>query len=293
MGEVPYAFLRNLIIRNQVVREFLAEFLGTFVLILMGDAAFAQTVLEGRKVEDVFAVVWAWGVAVMLGVAISGGVSGGHINPAVTVAFATLGKFPWRKVGHYVLAQHLGAFVASAVLFVEYKDALDHFDLNRTITGDTATAYIWATYPKPYVSLWNCFLDQIVGTGLLMLTALACIDSKNLDIPKWMHPIFLGFMISAMAMCFGANCMAPLNPARDFATRCFTAIAGYGGEVFSYRDYWWVGLIGPHVGAIIGGWIYYLCVELHIPEKRDEDRIGERHELTVALNSANDRKSAI
>ncbi|GFY71166.1 aquaporin-9 [Trichonephila inaurata madagascariensis] len=230
---VPYGFLRKLRIRNIVVREFLGEFLGTFILIIFGDAAFAQAVLEGRKVaDDVFAVVWAWGVAVMLGVATCANISGGHINPAVTVAFATLGKFPWKKVGHYLLAQHLGAFVASAVLFVTYKDALDYIDPNRTITGETATAYIWATYPKPYVSILSCLLDQIVGTGLLMFTALAIIDTKNLNMPKWMHPIFLGFMISALAMCFGANCMAPLNPARDFATRCFTAVAGYGSEVF-------------------------------------------------------------
>ncbi|GFX78011.1 aquaporin-10 [Trichonephila clavipes] len=211
----------------------------------------------------------------------------GHINPAVTVAFATLGKFPWKKVGHYLLAQHLGAFVASAVLFVTYKDALDYIDPNRTITGETATAYIWATYPKPYVSILSCLLDQVVGTGLLMFTALAIIDTKNLNMPKWTHPIFLGFMISALAMCFGANCMAPLNPARDFATRCFTAVAGYGSEVFSYRNYWWVGLFGPHIGAIVGGWLYYLGIELHWPETRDDEKIGEHHELTMALNSAN------
>ncbi|GBN48551.1 Aquaporin-9 [Araneus ventricosus] len=126
-----------------------------------------------------------------------------------------------------------------------------------------------------------------------MFTALACLDTKNLNMPKWVHPFILGFMISALAMCFGANCMAPLNPARDFATRCFTAVAGYGSEVFTHRDYWWVGLFGPHIGAIVGGWLYYLGVELHWPETRDDEKTGEHHELTVALNSANDRKSAI
>ncbi|GFY62514.1 aquaporin-9, partial [Trichonephila inaurata madagascariensis] len=181
---------------------------------IFGDAAFAQAVLEGRKVaDDVFAVVWAWGVAVMLGVATCANISGGHINPAVTVAFATLGKFPWKKK---VIRKRL----SSSYVWSFKMDALDYIDPNRTITGETATAYIWATYPKPYVSILSCLLDQIVGTGLLMFTALAIIDTKNLNMPKWMHPIFLGFMISALAMCFGANCMAPLNPARDFATRC-------------------------------------------------------------------------
>ncbi|KAG8195691.1 hypothetical protein JTE90_003833 [Oedothorax gibbosus] len=257
------------------------------MLMLFGDAAFAQTILEGRHVDDVFAVVWAWGVAVMLGIATCGNVSGGHINPAVTLALATLGKFPWKKVAHYIVAQHLGAFVASAVLYFTYIDALNAYDPMRTTLGPNSTALIWATYPKPYVSIANCFLDQIVGTGLLMFTALACLDEKNMNFPKWLHPMMLGFMISAVAMCFGANCMAPLNPARDFATRCFTAVAGYGSIVFSHRNYWWVGLFGPHVGAIIGGWIYYLGIELHWPETKEEERRGEHHELTMNLNGKN------
>ncbi|XP_023226434.1 aquaporin-9-like [Centruroides sculpturatus] len=272
MGTVPYRWLKALRIKNVLAREFLAEFLATFVLILYGDAAFAVQVLEG-KITDVFAIVWAWGVAVILGVVTAGGLTGGHINPAVTVAFATLGKLPWIKVPVFLIAQHLGAFVASAVLFATYYDALNHFDHGVRMVEDTngtASALIWATYPKEFVSIGTCFLDQIVGTGLLMFTALATIDPRNMQMPKWMHPIVLGFMISATAMCFGLNCMAPLNPARDFATRAFTSCAGYGASPFTYRNYWWVGVVGPHVGAIVGGWIYYLGIELHWPDPEEE-----------------------
>lgn len=292
MEDPPYRCLKKLKISNVIVREFLAEFWGTFILIIFGDAAFAQTILEGKGIADVFAVTWAWGVGVILGIAVSGGISGGHINPAVTVAFATVGKFPWKKVAHYVIAQHLGAFVASAVLFATYHDALEHYDPERTVVGKNRTALIWATYPQEFVSIQTCFLDQIVGTGLLMFTAMATIDKKNMDIPKYLHPIVLGFMISALAMCFGMNCMAPLNPARDFATRAFTAVAGWGAETFSHRHYWWIGLIGPHLGAIVGAWLYYLSIELHFPEDKKQEANKEPYEVSLAL-TANDRKGEV
>ncbi|GBM30362.1 Aquaporin-10 [Araneus ventricosus] len=111
--------------RSPAIREFLAEFFGTFILIIYGNAAFASTILEGKGVPDVFGVTWAWGVGVILGITISGGVSGGHINPGVTVGFAAVGKFPWRKVPVYLLAQHLGGFFASAVLYFTYYDSLN------------------------------------------------------------------------------------------------------------------------------------------------------------------------
>ncbi|XP_013774154.1 aquaporin-9-like [Limulus polyphemus] len=285
MAKVPYRFLKRLKLKNQTAREFLGEFLGTMILILFGDAAFAQTVLEKRGVSDVFAVVFGWGVGVMMGLATAMGVSGGHINPAVTVAFATLGKFPWRKVPVYLVAQHLGAFVASAIIYFNYIDALNWYDGgNRAILGETGSAYIWATYPKEYVSTANCFLDQIVGTGILMFTVLAVVDERNVKFPLWGAAIALGFMICALAMCYGANCMAALNPARDFATRAFTAVAGWGAEPFSHRNYnyFWVGVIGPHLGAIIGGWMYYLGVELHWPD--EEDNEPEEKELKELID---------
>ncbi|XP_022240309.1 aquaporin-9-like isoform X3 [Limulus polyphemus] len=260
---------------------------------LFGDAAFAQTVLEGRGVSDVFAVVFAWGVGVMMGLATSMGVSGGHINPAVTTAFASLGKFPWRKVPHYLAAQHLGGFLASAVVYFTYIDALNWFDGgNRTIVGETGTGYIWATYPKEYVSIPNCFLDQIVGTGILMFTVVAVIDQRNVKFPLWGAAIAIGFMIAALAMCFGANCMAALNPARDFATRVFTAVAGWGSAPFSVRNYnyWWIGVVGPHLGAIIGGWLYYLGVELHWPDEDEEATDKELKELLDRDKQTNGKK---
>ncbi|GBM30361.1 Aquaporin-9 [Araneus ventricosus] len=112
---------------------------------------------------------------------------------------------------------------------------------------------------------------QIVAGGLLMFTVMGIVDSKNLNIPKYLWPVFIGFMIQVTAQVFGLNCMAPINPARDFPTRVFTAIAGWGAETFSIRgyNYWWIGIVGPHVGCIIGAWFYYLAIELHWPEEKE------------------------
>nr|XP_042906159.1 aquaporin-7-like [Parasteatoda tepidariorum] len=237
---------------------------------IYGDAAFATTILEGKGVPDVFGVTWAWGVGVILGVTTAGGISGGHINPGVTVGFAAVGKLPWRKVPHYLAGQHLGGFLASAVLYFTYYDAFMLYDPTRTVVGETRTAWVFATYPRDGISIFDCFFGELVAGGLLMFTVMAIVDSKNLNIPKYLWPIFIGFMIQTTAQTFGLNCMAPINPARDFPTRVFTAIAGWGKETFSIRNYgyWWIGLLGPHIGCIIGAWFYYLAIELHFPEEK-------------------------
>src|SRR5262245_37763471 len=100
-----------------------------------------------------------------MGVYVSAGVSGGHLNPAGTVALAAWRGFPWSKVGPYIAAQMAGAFVASAVVYLTYHDALNHFDGGvRQVSGALGTAGIWATYPQPWLSTLGGLIDQIVGT---------------------------------------------------------------------------------------------------------------------------------
>lgn len=272
MSSVPYQCLRKFKIRNSLLRECIAEFIGTFILILYGSAGFAGSVLEGKKIPDVFGATWVWGVGVILGVTSAFGVSGGHINPAVTTAFATLGKFPWRKVPAYILSQHLGGFMAAVILYCAFYDALNLFDPNRTVEGQNATAYIFTTFPRENIGIGNCFVSELILGALIMFCFSAIIDSHNL-VPKHMWPLLFGFVIQTTAQAFGLNCISPINPARDFPTRVFLAIAGWGKEAFSVRNYayWWIGIVGPHVGYMIGGWFYYLALEIHWPEQDDEE----------------------
>src|SRR3569623_1360631 len=130
-------------------RELAAEFLGTFVLIVFGVAVVAQVTLSDKSAGEYLSINLGWGLAVTMGVYIAGGVSGAHLNTAVTLALAVYRHFPWRKALLFCLAQFAGAFAASALVYVSYRVALDHFDGGmRQVTGPQATAGIWATYPQ-------------------------------------------------------------------------------------------------------------------------------------------------
>ncbi|KAK6179976.1 hypothetical protein SNE40_012213 [Patella caerulea] len=255
-----------------VCREFLAEFLGTFILMCFGEGSVAQLVLSGGKAGSPSTIYWSWGIGVTMGVYVAGGISGGHLNPAVTLAMAILRKCPWRKVPIYMLGQYLGAFVASVVVFFVYTDALNNFDGGvRETQGSTATAGIWSTYPQAHLSTLNGFGDQIFGTAILLICVLAITDGRNMKTPTGLAPISIGLVVVAIGMTFGYNCGYAINPARDLAPRIFTAVAGWGAEPFSFRDYnwFWVPVCGSHFGAIIGSIIYQLCIGLHWPNENE------------------------
>lgn len=259
--------------RNPYVRFFLAELLGTFILVAFGVGCVAQTVLNSANFRFNFVIIaLGWGFAVAFGVYVSGGASGGHINPAVTVCFALFGRLKWRFVPVYILGQYVGAFLASFCIYIVYYNQLDKYDNGTrqgpfTVNATRSTAGIWATYPQnESIETWQCFIDQIFGTGLLVLMALAVTDKRNMEPPKGMIPLVIGFVVAGLITAFESNCGAALNPARDFAPRFFTSIAGWEG-VFGYRDYnwFWVPILGPHLGAILGGLVYNGCVGIHLP----------------------------
>ena len=241
------------------IREAAAEFLGTFVLLVLGIGVVAQVVLSERIAGDYLSINIGWGVAVMMGVYVSAGISGAHLNPAVTLALAVHRGFPWGKVIPYVAAQMAGAFLASAVVFATYHEALDHFDGGeRQITGERATAGIWATYPQEFLSPFpGGFVDQVVGTALLVLLVFALSDGRNLAPQSNLAPVLVGVAVLAIGMTFGFNSGYAINPARDLGPRLFTAAAGWGSGVFrAGNSWWWVPVVAPCVGAILGGSVY-------------------------------------
>jgi MIP family channel proteins len=249
-------------------REAAAEFLGTFILIVFGVGVVAQTVLSHNNAGSYLAINLGWGLAVMLGVYVAGGVSGAHLNPAVTLALAATRGFSWAKVAPYVMAQMAGAFVASAVVFLTYREAFTAFDGGvRQITGAQGTAGIFATYPQPFLSILGGFVDQVVGTALLMATILAVLDQRNNGVvPTWVIPVLVGGIVTAIGVSFGFNAGYAINPARDLGPRLFTAVAGWGSGVFTAGGgWWWVPIVAPCVGAIVGAFTYDLLVRHHHP----------------------------
>ncbi|HEY6552282.1 MAG TPA: MIP family channel protein [Vicinamibacteria bacterium] len=247
---------------RDTVREALAEFLGTFVLIVFGAGVVAQFVLSGGANGSYLAINIGWGIAVTLGCYVAGGVSGAHLNPAVTLAVAVHRGFPWRKVPAYVAAQTAGAFAGAAVAFFTYREAFDAFDGGvRQVTGPQATAGIFSTYPQPFLSLAGGFVDQIVGTALLLAVVFALGDSRNQSPAPGTGPVMVGLLVVVIGMAFGFNAGYAINPARDLGPRVFTYLAGWGGPVFTAGNgWWWVPLVAPPLGAVLGGFVYDACI---------------------------------
>jgi len=272
-------------LRSPVLREFLAEFLGTFVLVTLGTASMAQSALSLETKGKFFSINWGWGLGIMLGLLVSGGVSGGHLNPAVSVAVATIGKFPWWKVPHYLAAQYLGAFTASATVFLVYWDALVWYEHDRgAYRSIPDTAGIFSTYPADHLSYAGGIGDQFLATALLLLCVCAITDRRNMQVSKQLVPLFIGLTVLALGICFGFNCGYALNPARDFAPRLFTMLAGWGPGVFTYYHHWWiVPIVATHAGAVAGAWIYYLAIEVNWPPEEYE---GESDGGKVTANGA-------
>ena len=242
-----------------VIREMLAEFLGTFVLIVFGVGVVAQTVLSKGAAGSPLSINISWGLAVTMGCYVCAGVTGAHLNPAVTLALAVHRKFPWSKVGPYAVAQCAGAFVASAVVYLTYREALTAFDGGlRQVAGAQGTAGIWATYPQAFLSTFpGGFIDQLVGTALLVGVIFGITDARNAPAPPGLTPVVVGLLVVLIGATFGFNSGYAINPARDFGPRMFTTVAGWGAEVFRAGNaWWWVPIVAPCVGGPLGGWAY-------------------------------------
>lgn len=244
------------------LREPLAEFLGTFVLMLLGDGVVAQTLLSGETKGTYLSIPMCWGAGVMLGVYVSGGISGGHLNPAVTFANCVFRRFPWRKLPAYAAAQLLGAFCASLVVYGNYRSAFDHYAGAgvREVTGDRATASIFSTYPAPFLTRTGMVFSEIVASAVLMLGIYAIYDDQNAGAGP-LAPLILFFLIFAIGSALGWQTGYAINPARDLGPRIASYMVGYGPQVFTAGGtYFWIPVVCPFIGCTLGGFLYDLLV---------------------------------
>jgi len=250
-----------LAIKSVYLRECFAEFLGTAILIAFGDGGTAQVVLGNGTHGDYTNISLSWGVGMFFGIHFSGGVSGAHLNPAVTTTLALFKRFGWRKVPGYILAQFLGAFFGAFIVYIVYYPYFNYVDPDRETTQG-----VFATYPSPVVSNGTAFLTEVVATALLLGGIFAVSDEKNKPASPYTSPTAVAILLIGISMAFGMNSGFAVNPARDFGPRVFSAIAGWGSMVFTLRDYYfWVPIVGPFVGGAIGGAMYLGLVEIHHP----------------------------
>jgi glycerol uptake facilitator protein len=262
--------------------ECIAEFLGTMVLILFGDGCVASFGLFTGIDPVPFAKEWiiivlGWGLAVMLGIYVSGAISGAHINPAVTLALAARGKFPWNKVLPYWAAQMLGAFVAAAILYFVYQGAI----VNAAGTKNVADAvgYVFYTSPKPFVGLFGAFGDEFIGTALLVGLIFAIVDTRNQPVQANLNPFIIGMLIVAIGASFGLNTGYAINPARDFGPRLWVAIVSNGASLTAYT---WVPIVAPLLGGVAGAFIYDFTIG-KVLEARGMKKSGDAETLGEAV----------
>ncbi|KAH8114776.1 aquaporin [Phellopilus nigrolimitatus] len=242
------------------IREPAAEFLGTMILVMFGTAGNAQGNLFDST-KGWLSVAFGWGLGVGLGAWVAAGISGGHINPAITIALATFRDFPWRKVPAFIFAQLLGGVVGAAITYANYFHAINLFEGGAGVRTVPGTASLFGTYAVSYMSNVSAFWDEFLGTFLLVIVLLAVTDKRNGPPPAGLVPLVLFLVVFGIAMVFGAQtgqfCFA-INPARDLGPRIFSAMAGYGREVFNFRhQYWlWCGVLAPILGALVATFVY-------------------------------------
>jgi len=246
--------------------EALAEFMGTMVLILFGDGCVATFLLFNKLGPNGAAtpfantwtiIVFGWGFAVMLGIYVSGAISGAHLNPAVTLGLAATGRFSWSKVVPYMVAQVLGAFVAAAILYFVYQggiaNAIHGANIADPVNGVGGVFY---TSPKSFVGTFGAFGDEFIGTALLVGLIVAIVDGRNQPVQANLNPLIIGLLIVAIGASFGLNTGYAINPARDFGPRLWVAIVS-GGESFSVNNYYfWIPIVAPLLGGVVGAFIY-------------------------------------
>jgi glycerol uptake facilitator protein len=254
--------------KPSLVAELIAEFIGTCVLILFGTGVVAMVVLfpSGNPGETIHGgytnITLGWGLGVTMGIYIAGRISGAHLNPAVTLSLAVFRDFPWKKAIPYSLAQTAGAFVAAALVYRNYLPAFHQVDPHLQ-----KTAGVFTTFPAFPGLPQAGFLDQIVGTGLLLLLIFAITDEWNSP-PGILTPLMIGLVVVAIGMSFGGMHGYPINPARDFGPRLFTVVAGFQNNgITDGSRVWWIPIVAPLLGGLAGAAVYEFGIRRFLPRE--------------------------
>ncbi len=227
---------------------YLAEFIGTAVLIYIGEGVNAGLNLNKSYSKDSgwIVVTVGWGLAVTFAIYAVGIYSGAHINPAVTLGFAAVGEFAWERVPGYILAQTLGAMLGATVVWLQY---LPHW--KATEDPDTKLG-VFSTSPA-IPSRYSNLLSEVLGTFLLLF-ALSYLGANEFS--KGLNPLVVGALIVVIGMAVGGSTGYAINPARDFGPRLAHFLLPIAGKGKSNWPYSWIPVVGPLIGGVLGASLY-------------------------------------
>ena len=232
------------------MNSFTAELVGTMLLVLLGDGVVAAAVLNKSKAENAgwMVITTGWALAVAMGVYAVGRISGAHLNPAITLGLAAIGKFPWGEVPRYLAAQFLGAFLGAVLVWLTY---LAHWPS----TGDSGKKLmVFSTVPairKLHLNL----VAEIIGTFVLMFGVLAIL-ANSAPTQSGLTPLLIGFLVWSIGLSLGAPTGYAINPARDLGPRLAHALLPIAGKGASDWGYAWVPIAGPVIGGLLGAVAY-------------------------------------
>lgn len=226
------------------MNPYLAEFFGTMLLVILGDGVVAGVVLKGSKSENAgwLTIVVGWGLAVTLAIYAVGHISGSHLNPAVTIAFALNGDFPWSDVIGYIAAQMAGAFIGAIIVWLHF---LPHW---KRTDDQGAKLSVFSTAPAIRNTFSN-LVSEIIATAVLILGLLFM---GTRDFTEGLKPIVVGLLIVSVGLSLGGPTGFAINPARDLGPRIAHAVLPIFGKGPSDWNYAWIPVIGPILGGILG-----------------------------------------
>ena len=249
----------------------LAEFLGTALLIFFGTGCVAALKVAGASF-GLWEISVIWGIGVSMAIYLTAGVSGAHLNPAVSIALAVFADFDKRKLPFYIIAQVFGAFCAAALVYTLYSALFfDYEHTHAMLRGSEASldlASVFSTYPHPSLTMGGAFLVEVVITAILMAVIMALTDDNN-GLPRGaMAPQLIGLLIAVIGSAMGPLTGFAMNPARDFGPKLMTFFAGWGEIAFTGGrsvPYFLVPIFAPILGACVGAGLYRVLIARHLP----------------------------
>lgn len=258
--------------KKAFVGELIAEAVAVCIIIALGDSVAAMyTLYDPSPYQQAYwGVCIAWGLAVTVAIYTTASVSGCHANPAVTLALACFRSFSWRKVAPYCAAQVFGGFVGASVTYALFYPVIDVFNTTHHLTRAMGgAAAVFFTHPGFAIQPMHALTDEIIMTALLVFGIFAITEQYNEQAPGANSgALIIGLLVASIGASMGYLEAWAINPARDLGPRLFCYLFGWGNSALpSPGNYWWIPIVAPLVGGVLGGGAYQILIHQFLPAR--------------------------
>jgi glycerol uptake facilitator protein len=259
--------------KREFLGQLISEATAMFLIIAFGDSVAAMYTLytPSPYQQAYWGVCIAWGLAVTMAIYTTASVSGCHASPAVTLALAIYRKFSWRSVLPYWLAQVVGGFLGAALVYLLFSPVIDSYNAAHQLTrAGGGAAGMFFTHPGLAITPMHAFMDEIILTAFLIFGIFAITEKFNESAPGANGgALMIGLLVALIGASMGYLESWALNPARDFGPRLFCFFAGWGASALPSPDsYWWIPIVAPLLGAVLGGGAYQVLIWPYLPARR-------------------------